>query len=82
MSGLNNGAALREKADNTIDAGFNRATDGLAAARDGAHKVLDKSDQALATAQSFIRQHADEKPLQTVAIAAGVGLALAVLLRR
>ncbi len=82
MSGLENGAALRQKADATIDAGYNRATNGLAAARDGAHTVVDKSDQALATAQSFIREHANEKPLQTVAIAAGVGLALAVLLRR
>jgi ElaB/YqjD/DUF883 family membrane-anchored ribosome-binding protein len=82
MNGLGNGAELRQKADDTIDAGYNRATNGLAAARDGAHGVVDKSDQALASAQSFIREHANDKPLQTVAVAAGVGILLSMLMRR
>ncbi len=82
MSGLGNSDVLRQKADATIDSGYNRATNGLAAARDGAHNVVDKTDHALEAAQSFIRAHANEKPLQTVAIAAGVGLVLAAVLRR
>ncbi|HEX8322457.1 MAG TPA: hypothetical protein VF595_00965 [Tepidisphaeraceae bacterium] len=70
--------AVRAKLADHKETARAKLNDGTEAARDAAYRARDKGNDLLAQLQTQI----EENPLQAVAIAAGVGVVVGILMRR
>ncbi|MGE0828655.1 MAG: hypothetical protein AB7O04_04805 [Hyphomonadaceae bacterium] len=81
-SASGNGAALRERADRSVEVGFKKAHAGLDVAEEKIHSAVDVADTSLERARAYFQEQASVRPMATALTAAGVGLLLGLLLAR
>ena len=73
---------LRDRAEDLAEEGATRARQIYRRARVGAHDLRDRGAHAFDDASSELERRVEERPLQAVAIALGVGLLIGLISRR
>ncbi|MDD2869223.1 hypothetical protein [Neomegalonema sp.] len=75
-------AKLKEQAEDYLEEGSARARQLYRRARAGAHDIRERGAHAFDDASSELERRVEERPLQAVAVALGVGLLIGLVSRR